>query len=174
MTQTNTPRIALIAAMGRNHVIGRDNQLPWHLPEDLKYFRSMTWGKPIVMGRKTFDSLGRPLPGRTNIVITRQSGLQLPGASVQGSVDAALEQAGRQALLDGVDEIMVIGGENLYRQMLDRADRLYLTLVDAEPEGDAWFPAVDGAQWALVDERVVAGGADYPAHRYQVLDRVRG
>ncbi|MFO7703652.1 MAG: dihydrofolate reductase [Halopseudomonas sp.] len=172
--QANLPRIALIAAMGLNHVIGRDNQLPWHLPEDLKYFRSMTWGKPIVMGRKTFDSLGRPLPGRTNIVITGQRGLQLPGASVQGSVDAALAQAGRQALLDGVDEIMVIGGETLYRQTLERADRLYLTLVEAEPAGDAWFPAVDAAQWQLVEERSVPGAADYPAHRYQVLDRIRG
>lgn len=168
------PRLALIAAMGRNHVIGRDNQLPWHLPEDLKYFRSMTWGKPIVMGRKTFDSLGRPLPGRTNIVITGQNGLQLPGAWVQNSLDAALAQAQRQALLDGVDEIMVIGGETLYRQTLERADRLYLTLVEAEPAGDAWFPAVDAAQWTLVQERKVPAGLDYPAHRYQVLDRLRG
>lgn len=174
MSQVATPRIALIAAMGLNHVIGRNNQLPWHLPEDLKYFRSMTWGKPIVMGRKTFDSLGRPLPGRTNIVVTRQAGLQLPGASVQGSLDAALEQAERQAVLDGVDEIMVIGGENLYRQMLDRADRLYLTLVEAEPDGDAWFPAFEASQWTMLEERAVAGGSDYPAHRYQVLDRVRG
>lgn len=174
MSEAVSTRVALIAAMGLNHVIGRDNQLPWHLPEDLKYFRSMTWGKPIVMGRKTFDSLGRPLPGRTNIVITGQQGLQLPGASVQHSVNAALEQAERQALLDGVDEIMVIGGETLYRQTLERADRLYLTLVEAEPHGDAWFPAVDPSQWELVEERLVPGSEDYPAHRYQVLDRLRG
>lgn len=166
------PLIALIAAMGLNRVIGRDNQLPWHLPEDLKYFRSMTWGKPIVMGRKTFESLGRPLPGRANIVISNQGGLRIPGASVQPSIEAALDQAATQAALDGVDEIMVIGGETLYRQLLDRADRLYLTLVDAEPEGDAWFPVVNPDDWRLVDDRAVAGTADYPAHRYQRLDRV--
>ncbi|PKM30768.1 MAG: diacylglycerol kinase [Gammaproteobacteria bacterium HGW-Gammaproteobacteria-11] len=168
------PHIALIAAMGRNRVIGRDNQLPWHLPEDLKYFRSMTWGKPIVMGRKTFDSLGRPLPGRTNIVISNQSGLRIPGASVQPDIDAALDQAATQAALDGVDEIMVIGGETLYRQMLARADRLYLTLVDAEPQGDAWFPVIHAEDWQLVEDRAVEGTADYPAHRYQRLDRVAG
>lgn len=174
MTQSVPPRIALIAALGLNHVIGRDNQLPWHLPEDLKYFRMMTWGKPIIMGRKTFDSLGRPLPGRTNIVVTRQAGLQLPGASVQTTIEAAVAQAERQAALDAVDEIMVIGGETLYRQTLERADRLYLTLVAAEPAGDAWFPAVDATQWTLVEERAVPAGAEYPAHRYQVLDRLRG
>ncbi|MFN3581226.1 MAG: dihydrofolate reductase [Pseudomonas sp.] len=168
------PRVALIAAMGRNHVIGHNNQLPWHLPEDLKYFRSMTWGKPIVMGRKTFDSLGRPLPGRTNIVVSGQSGLQIPGASVQPTIDAALEQAFRQAALDEVDEVMVIGGETLYRQTLERADRLYLTLVEAEPVGDAWFPAVVAADWQLLEERQVSGSADYPAHCYQVLERSRG
>ncbi|WP_339648114.1 dihydrofolate reductase [Halopseudomonas pelagia] len=174
MSHAFKPRLALIAAMGLNHVIGRDNQLPWHLPEDLKYFRSMTWGKPIIMGRKTFDSLGRPLPGRTNIVVSKQSGLQLPGAWLHANIDDALQQAERQAALDGADEIMIIGGETLYRQTLERADRLYLTLVEAEPSGDAWFPAVDLAQWHLVDERVVPGTADYPAHRYQVLDRVKG
>lgn len=174
MSQAAAPRLALIAAMGLNHVIGRDNQLPWHLPEDLKYFRSMTWGKPIIMGRKTFDSLGRPLPGRTNIVVSKQSGLQLPGAWLQANIEDAVHQAERQAALDGVAEIMIIGGETLYRQTLDRADRLYLTLVEAEPAGDAWFPAVDLAQWTLVDERVVPGTDAYPAHRYQVLDRIKG
>jgi dihydrofolate reductase len=174
MSDASNPRIALIAAMGKNRVIGRDNTLPWHLPEDLKYFRSMTWGKPIVMGRKTFDSLGRPLPGRTNIVITNKAGLQIPGASVYTSIDAALLQASRQAVLDGVEEVMVIGGETLYRQMLDRADRLYLTLVEAEPEGDAWFPPVTADDWQLVNRRDVPGAEAYPAHSYQVLDRLRG
>lgn len=174
MSDASNPRIALIAAMGKNRVIGRDNKLPWHLPEDLKYFRGVTWGKPIVMGRKTFDSLGRPLPGRTNIVISNKAGLQIPGASVQTTIDAALQQASRQAVLDGVEEVMIIGGETLYRQMLERADRLYLTLVEAEPEGDAWFPPVDPDDWQLVEKRDVAGSDDYPAHSYQVLDRLRG
>lgn len=167
-----TPRVSMIAAMGLNRVIGRDNQLPWHLPEDLKYFRSMTWGKPIVMGRKTFESLGRPLPGRTNIVVTAQPDLDLVGAKVVGSLEEALSAASNQAELDGVDEIMIIGGAKLYEQMLGQTDRIYLTLVEAEPDGDAWFPALPDGQWKLVEESVVAAGEDYPAHRYQVLDRV--
>lgn len=169
---TGTVRVAMIAAMGLNRVIGRDNQLPWHLPEDLKYFRSMTWGKPIVMGRKTFDSLGRPLPGRTNIVVTAQADLELPGAKVVGSLAEALTAASNQAELDGVDEIMIIGGANIYEQMLGQTDRIYLTLVEAEPAGDAWFPKLPAEQWKLVEERLVEAGEDYPAHRYQVLDRV--
>jgi dihydrofolate reductase len=163
--------IALIAAMASNRVIGRDNRMPWHLPEDLKYFKATTWGKPIVMGRKTFESLGRPLPGRTNIVVSGQSGLILPGATVASSIDQALELAQAKARQDGVDEVMVIGGETLYRQCLDRADRLYLTRIESEPDGDAWFPAFDEALWSLCKERLVEAGTDYPAHRYQLYRR---
>ncbi len=165
------PKVSMIAAMARNRVIGRDNQLPWHLPEDLKYFRSVTWGKPIIMGRKTFDSLGRPLPGRTNIVVTGQAGLKLAGARVTASLTEALEIAFAQAELDAVDEVMVIGGATLYQQLLDRADRLYLTKVDAEPDGDAWFPDFDEDRWQVTSERRVEAGDGYPAHCYQVLDR---
>lgn len=167
----SSPRICLIAAVARNGVIGRNNQLPWHLPEDLKYFRATTWGRPIVMGRKTFESLGRPLPGRTNIVVSRQADLQLPGAVLVSGIDEALRRAISQAELDGVDEVMVIGGENLYRQMLASADRLYLTRVDLDPEGDAWFPEFEESAWQLVEERAVPAGDGYPAHRYQVFDR---
>jgi dihydrofolate reductase len=167
----STPRICLIAAVASNGVIGRNNQLPWHLPEDLKYFRATTWGKPIVMGRKTFDSLGRPLPGRTNIVVTRQAGLQLTGAQVVSGLDEALTRAVSQAELDGVDEVMVIGGEELYRQTLASADRLYLTRVELKPDGDAWFPDFDESIWRLAEERAVPAGEGYPAHRYQVFDR---
>lgn len=162
----------MIAAMARNRVIGRDNQLPWHLPEDLKYFRSVTWGKPIIMGRKTFDSLGRPLPGRTNIVVTGQAGLELAGARVTTSLDEALEIAFAQAELDAMDEVMVIGGATVYQQLLERADRLYLTKVDAEPDGDAWFPDFDQNRWQLTSERRVEAGDGYPGHCYQVLDRL--
>ncbi|MGI3129592.1 dihydrofolate reductase [Halopseudomonas pachastrellae] len=164
-------KLALIAAMARNRVIGRDNAMPWHLPEDLRYFKAMTLGKPIVMGRKTFDSLGRPLPGRTNIVVSRQPDLRLEGAQVFASIDAALDAARQQAQVDGVDEVMVIGGDNLYRQTLERADRIYLTRIESEPEGDAWFPAFDEQAWAVVSERAVAAGDGYPAHVYQVLER---
>jgi dihydrofolate reductase len=167
----NTLPLCLIAALAENRVIGRDNQLPWHLPADLKHFKALTLGKPIIMGRKTFDSLGRPLPGRTNIVVTNQAGLQLPGAVVVNSLEDALTAAQNQALLDDVDEVMVIGGEKIYRQCLKLADRLYLTLVEAEPEGDAWFPPFDADAWTLVETREVAAGDGYPAHAYQVLDR---
>ncbi|ONM43594.1 diacylglycerol kinase [Halopseudomonas pachastrellae] len=164
-------KLALIAAMARNRVIGRDNAMPWHLPEDLRYFKAATLGKPIVMGRKTFDSLGRPLPGRTNIVVSRQADLTLDGAQVFASIDDALNAARQQAQADGVDEVMVIGGDNLYRQTLERADRIYLTRIESEPEGDAWFPAFDEQAWAVVSERAVAAGDGYPAHVYQVLER---
>ncbi|SDU25270.1 dihydrofolate reductase [Halopseudomonas salegens] len=165
------PRLAMIAALGRNRVIGRDNQLPWHLPEDLKYFRARTWGKPIVMGRKTFESLGRPLPGRTNIVLSHQAGLSLPGAVVVASIEDALDRARAQAALDDVDEVMIIGGENLYTQLLAQADRLYLTQVELEPQGDAWFPEWDSRQWQLQEAENKPAGDDYPAHSYQIWDR---
>jgi len=164
-------KVAMIAAMGRNRVIGCDNKMPWHLPEDLKYFKATTMGKPIVMGRKTFDSLGRPLPGRSNIVISRQADLSIPGVQVVDSIEQALTLARHQAELDAVDEIMIIGGGNLYQQCLALADRLYLTRVELEPQGDAWFPAFSDAEWELREERAVAEGEAYPAHCYQVLDR---
>jgi len=164
-------KLSLIAAMARNRVIGRDNAMPWHLPEDLRYFKATTLGKPIVMGRKTFDSLGRPLPGRTNIVVSRKPGLEIEGAQVFNSIAAALTFARRKALSDGVAEVMVIGGENLYRQTLEQADRLYLTRIESEPEGDAWFPPFDEQAWTLASERAVAAGDGYPAHVYQVLER---
>ena len=141
------PRLAMIAAMARNRVIGRDNQLPWHISADLKHFKRTTLGKPIVMGRKTFESIGRPLPGRTNIVVSRQPGYQPEGVTVASSAEAAVQKAEEAALKDGVDEVMVIGGEQLYRTLLPWARRLYLTEVECEVEGDAWFPSLTQADW---------------------------
>ncbi len=138
-------KISLIAAMADNGVIGRNNRLPWRLSADLQRFKALTMGKPIVMGRKTWESIGRPLPGRTNIVVTRDVGYRAEGCVVVHSIDQALEVAA------GSDEVMVIGGANLYRQLLDRADRLYLTQVRADVEGDAWFPDFDRAQWREVE-----------------------
>ena len=134
-------RISLIVALARNRVIGRDNQLPWRLSADLQHFKGLTMGKPIVMGRKTYESIGRPLPGRTNIVVTRDSSFSAEGCRVVHSIDEALVTAG------GADEVMIMGGENLYSQLLPRADRLYLTEVQAEVSGDAWFPEFDQTQW---------------------------
>ena len=134
-------RISLIVALARNRVIGRDNQLPWRLSADLQHFKGLTMGKPIVMGRKTHESIGRPLPGRANIVVTRDSGFSAEGCRVVHSIDEALVAAG------DVDEVMIMDGENLYSQLLPRADRLYLTEVQAEVSGDAWFPEFDATQW---------------------------
>ncbi|WP_372777323.1 dihydrofolate reductase [Litorivivens sp.] len=144
-------RLAMIAAMSRNRVIGRDNALPWHISADLKHFKRTTLGKPVVMGRKTFESIGRPLPGRTNIVVTRQKDYSPDGVRVATSTASALSLADEVAAADGADEVMVIGGEQLYRSLLPHAERLYLTEVDAEVEGDAFFPELD-ACWELASE----------------------
>jgi dihydrofolate reductase len=137
--------ISLIAAMDHNRLIGNDNELPWHLPADFAYFRSVTMGKPILMGRKTFESIGRPLPGRTNIVLTRDVSLHIDGVVCVTDLDQAVEQAGE------ADELMVIGGSTIYEMLLPRADRLYITYVDGEFKGDAWFPVFSDADWARVE-----------------------
>lgn len=139
--------LAVIVAAAENGVIGRNNALPWHLSEDLRYFKRVTMGKPIVMGRKTWESIGRPLPGRTNIVISRNPQFSAEGARVVPSLDAALALAEDIALIDGARELMVIGGAQIYAEALPRAARLYLTEVHAQVEGDAYLPAVDWPQW---------------------------
>ena len=140
-------KISMIAAMAHDRVIGKDNQMPWHLPADLTHFKRVTLGKPVLMGRKTFESIGRPLPGRRNLVISRNPDYQAEGIEVVGSVEAAL------ALLAGssVEELMVIGGGHLYAEMLPSADCLYLTRIDLAVEGDTRFPAFDDGQWQRVD-----------------------
>ena len=134
-------RIAIIAAMAENRVIGRENRLPWRLSADLRRFKSLTMGKPVIMGRKTYESIGKPLPGRSNIVVTRDPDYRAPGCQVVHSLDQALEAAA------GHDEVMVIGGAELYRQTLERAERIYLTLVKAELDGDALFPRIETRHW---------------------------
>jgi len=165
-------KVSLIVAVSRNGVIGIDNQLPWHLPEDLKYFKSVTMGKPIIMGRKTFDSIGRPLPGRTNIVITRDSSWQAEGAEVAQTLAQAMT-LGRLACANAdVDEAMVIGGEQIYRMTLPAADRLYLTEVQAEVEGDAFFPEFDASDWHQVSEQLPETTDTHP-YRFIVLERIK-
>ncbi len=143
--------LSLIVAVADNGVIGQQNGLPWRLPEDLKRFKALTLGKPIIMGRKTFDSIGKPLPGRTNIVITRQGDLALPGCLVVDSLPAAIAAAGEVA------EIMIIGGAEIYHQALPQAQRVYLTQVHAIVDGDATFPALNPMQWRELARE------DYPA-----------
>ena len=135
-----TPTITLVAAMGRNRGIGLDGKMPWHLPAELQHFKATTLGKPVIMGRKTWESIGRPLPGRQNIVVTRNPAYAAPGCDVAGSLDAALALA-------EVPEVMVIGGGELYALALPRAQRMVLTLVDLEPEADTFFPEWREDDW---------------------------
>ena len=154
MTETQVKgsfmKCALIVAMAENQTIGIDNTLPWHLPNDLKYFKQVTMAKPIIMGRKTYESIGRPLPGRTNIVITRQSDYQAEGIVVVNSLQQALDKAESISADAGHDEVMVIGGAEIYQQALLQADRLYITHVYADVKGDAFFPAVSWNEWQEV------------------------
>ena len=168
---TKSLPLSLIAALGENRVIGIDNSMPWHLPGDFKYFKATTLGKPIIMGRKTWDSLGRPLPGRLNIVVSRQAGLQLDGAEVYPSLESAVVRAQEWANQQGVDEVMLIGGAQLYAQGMAQADRLYLTRVALSPEGDAWFPEFDLTQWKLVSNIENPAVDDKPAYNFEVWEK---
>jgi dihydrofolate reductase len=151
-------RLAAIVAVAENGVIGRNNALPWHLPGDLAYFRRVTMGKPIVMGRRTWESLGKPLPGRTNIVISRQPGYRAEGARVVASLDAALELAQAIALHDGAEELLVIGGAAIYAEAMPCLQRLYLTRVHAKVPGDALLSGLDLSQWREVSREFHAAG----------------
>lgn len=143
-------KLALMAAMADNLTVGINNALPWHLPEDLKYFKRTTSGKAIIMGRKTYESIGRPLPNRTNIVITRNPDFQAEGVRIVSSLDEAIELAESVNEINGVEEVMVIGGAAIYELALPKADRLYLTHVHANVDGDAFFPKVDFKQYQEV------------------------
>ena len=143
-------KLSMIVAVAENGVIGRNNSLPWYLPNDLKYFKQTTMGKPVIMGRKTYESIGKPLPGRTNIVITRQADYQPEGVKVVSSVEAARELAESVCLIDGQEEAMIMGGAEIYALALPHTDRLYLTEVHADVEGDAFFPEYDKSLWQEV------------------------
>jgi dihydrofolate reductase len=162
-------RLCLIAALAKNRVIGAGNALPWRLPEDLKHFKALTMGHPVIMGRKTFDSIGKPLPGRRNIVITRSTSFRAEGCEIADSPEAALH-----ALEDCAEEVFVIGGAELYGAFLDRADCMYLTEIDREVEGDARFPEFDRDQWQETSREAVAGAALPCAFvTYRRFDRIR-
>jgi len=163
--------LSLIAAHAENGVIGIENRMPWHLPGDFRYFKATTLGKPIIMGRKTWDSLGRPLPGRLNLVVSRQPGLVLEGAEVFASLDAAVDRAQAWAREQGVEEVMLIGGAQLYTLGLPYADRLYLTRVEASPEGDAFFPSFDRGQWVKVSDVRNPAEGEAPAYSFEVWER---
>jgi len=161
------PRLSMIVAMARNRVIGADGKIPWHLPNELQLFKSVTMGHHIIMGRKTYESIGRLLPGRTTVIVTRQKDYSVAGAKIAHTLEQAV------ALCAGDSEIFVIGGGELYRAAMPLADRIYLTVVDAQPAGDTQMPEFDAGQWQLTstqqfhkDER---HAHDY---RFEVHDRV--
>ena len=172
-TSPAEPVIAMIAARARNGVIGRDGTLPWRLPEDLRFFKRVTMGKPVLMGRRTWQSIGRPLPGRTNIVVSRDPAFRAPGAVLASDLAAGLAAARAAAREAGAAEIMVIGGAALYAALLPQAGRLYLTEIDAEIEGDTRFPEVPAAEWRRVSSEPgeAAGSAPFP-YRFEVWERV--
>lgn len=159
-------KISLIVAASTNNVIGVAGGLPWHLPEDLKRFKAITMGKPIIMGRATYASIGRALPGRKSIVLTRQSGFEAEGCEVVDSIDAAIAAAG------AVDEVMIIGGGDIYRQFLPQADRIYLTRVHAGIDGDTTFPELDMSEWTVSNaEKYPAGDERHYGFSIDTLDR---
>src|SRR5690606_24817841 len=165
--------VSLIVAAAENGTIGIENRLPWRLPEDLRYFKRVTMGKPVIMGRKTWESIGRPLPGRTNIVITRNADYVVPeGVRVVTSLEAAIALAEKICLIEGIDEAIVMGGAEIYAQALPRADRLYLTQVHADVHGDAVFPEIDLDQWQeLGREDFEASGPNPYDYSFVVLER---
>ena len=165
-------RIAIIAGVAENGVIGSEQAIPWRVPSDMAFFKATTMGKPIVMGRKQYETVGRPLPGRTNIVITRQQDYRPEGVLVFHSIDEALQKAGEIAGESGVDEIMIIGGGELYTQLMARADRLYISHIDLAPAGDVRFPAIRPEEWAVVDlPEVVPSPKDEASYRVKVYAR---
>jgi dihydrofolate reductase len=161
-------RISIVVAVSRNRVIGRGNRIPWRLPRDLRHFRALTLGKPVIMGRLTYESIGKPLDGRTNIVVTRDRDYAAPGCRVVGSFEEALDAA-RPA-----EEVMVIGGGEVYARALPAADRVYLTEVEAELEGDVFFPALPPAEWCEAESEAFEADARNPyAVRFVTLHRIR-
>lgn len=164
--------VAMIVAMAKNRVIGVDGKLPWYLPEDLKFFKRITQAKPLVMGRKTFTSIGKPLPNRLNVVVTRDTEFSHEGVRVCHNLPAALELADQHATIEAAEEIMVMGGGEIYRQALPFAQRLYITEVDVDVEGDAIFPDFDAQEWQEV-QRVAGQPAEgQPNYDFVVYERI--
>lgn len=163
---------SLIVALSQNHVIGRNNKLPWYLPNDLKYFKQVTMGMPIVMGRKTYESIGKPLPGRTNIIVTRNQEWSADGVRTVHSLEEAFALAESIAEIDGRSELMIIGGDQIYKAALPLVDRMYLTEVHAHVEGDAYFPTFDKDEWNIVGcENFDAVDPNPYDYSFVVLDR---
>lgn len=169
MKNITKPLISAIVAMSENYVIGIDNQLPWHLPADLKHFKSLTTGHPILMGRKTYESIGRPLPNRTNIILTRNPSYQAPNCVVVTSIDEAIATAIEQ----NNQEIFIIGGAHVYEQLMPRIEKIYLTIVHQDFEGDAYFPALAETDWTEISSELHQPDAENEyAYSFIELERI--
>jgi dihydrofolate reductase len=166
-------RLSLIVAMAENRMIGLDGAMPWHISADLKYFKQVTMGAPVIMGRKTFQSIGKPLPGRTNIVITRDPSFHADGIEVVHDLEAALKKANAISLIEGREEVFVIGGAQIYDLTIDQADRIYLTEIAASPPGDAAFPEMKPGDWREVSrEDREPEKEDGPAFSFVIYDKI--
>jgi dihydrofolate reductase len=162
--------LSLLVAADENNVIGKDNKLPWHLPNDLKYFKNLTWGMPILMGRKTFDSIGKALPGRKSIVITRNKDWKHENVEVVHSIEEAINSA----KADDIKEIFVIGGAEIFSSSFDNADRIYLTRIHHQFKGDVYFPELPADDWALIQNKFChADDKNAYSHTFQVWDKVK-
>ena len=169
MRESDSLPVSIVIAVADNGVIGRGNALPWDLPDDLQHFKRTTMGRPIIMGRKTYESIGRPLPGRLNIILTRDGAWQTPGVSVATSIEQAIDLAEGQALIDGADSVMVIGGAEVYRQAPPFTSRVFLTRVHGNVHGDAFFDLDQIASWReLSRTEVSAGGRN--SHDFSVIE----
>lgn len=160
--------ISFVVAAANNNAIGKDGKIPWHLPNDLKFFKNVTWGMPVLMGRKTFEAMGKVLPGRKNIVLTKQAGWEAEGVIKVKSIEDALFIAKQTDAL----ELMVIGGGEIYKSLMDKAKRIYLTRVDAEPEADTFFPPLDPKEWILMSQKINEADEKNPYnYSFQVWER---
>ncbi len=168
----NKVKISIIAAVAENGMIGNKGDIPWYLPSDFAFFKSVTIGKPIIMGRKTFDSIGKPLPKRTNIVISRDKGFSHDNIIVIDSLVGAIEKATKIAKEAKIDEIMIIGGANIYQQAMELADSLYISHVALSPEGDSLFPIIDAKQWQIKKE-IAIEKSNKDSAKYKLLQYVR-
>ena len=175
MTARREYPLVAVVAMARNRVIGDGEKLLWHLPGDLARVKALTMGRPLIMGRRTFESIGRPLPGRANIVMTRNPEFDPDGVLVARDAGAALAMAAEWIAggEDRVGEIVVFGGGEIYRAFLERTDRIEMTEVDAAPDGEATFPELDGAEWRETGREEIGSAGDAPGHAYVRLERVR-
>lgn len=162
--------ISLIVAASNNNSIGKNNQLLWHLPNDMRFFKNTTWAMPVIMGRKTFDSMGKPLTGRLNLVITRNDNWHQEGVTVARSLEEAINKA---ATAD-YKEVFIIGGGEIYRESLPMADRIFMTRVDAAIEGDAFFPEIDESVWKMTSEQIFVPDEKHAyGHRFQLWERIQ-